>query len=1224
MTQDLKQKNLASEKLTPKEIKELLASVDFINPDAAYLSVKRLLSRVQLKNIFNNLIPALVLQLANVARPDQALINLEHFIDRIKSKKQFLQLLTKERHLLEILIVLFAGSQFLTEIILNDSQNLDQITNRKKLSQPKEIDQLYSEALAAMSCCESLKNKLSVLRRFQKREFLRIGACDLFGLLDLQNITAQLSFLAECIIKICFDLIVHDMNIANKRFAVIALGKLGGGELNYSSDIDLFFIADLNDIKYQRLGQNLIKALTEVSAEGFFYRVDMRLRPWGNVGALVPGIDETIGYFQKHARLWEKQAMLKARIITGDEQLGQHFLCAIKSLLFHLPAEQLRKKVHQMKSKIESNLKQKGRYWGEVKAGEGSIRDIEFVTQYLQLVHGARYPEVCSINTLYALARLNTAGILSARDYRVMTDGYIFLRSVEHYLQIMHYHQTHVLPKEKRELNYLAKRLAFQGNDVGEQLVQRYEQHRKAIREIYLYYLDNVPRENTEQIAFNLDSAQHITRMDQSYHLTFQDQEIKRHAELAKALSNDNLVEIEAQPLRSGEWRLTVVAFDYLGVLSIICGLLFDYGFNIIDGYIFTYEAEKENLKSDRPEFRRRLRKQSNRSDPRRKLVDVFTVKSVKKSVREDIWNDYTADLSWLLQCLKKRQNKLAQGEIANRVAHAIKEYTGSKEVLLSVDIEIDNSASEKYTVLRIDAPDTIGFLFEFTNALALNNIYIARVIVRSLGVRVHDTLFVTDSHGNKIENPEKQHQLRAATVLVKQFTHLLPRSPNPQSAMFHFRELISQLFTQPDWKKGLASLERPEVLAALAKLLGVSDFLWDDFLRMQYKNLFPILINVESLKISKTKGQLKAELDSLLKDSKGGDLSKIELINQFKDKEMFRIDMRYIQGMFVDFWSFFTELSDLAEVVVESVFLMVQEQLTALFGLPRLKDNSPCKLSICALGKLGGREIGLASDIELIFIYQDQGKTDGGKVIANSEFYNKLVNNLVKSIKAKHEGIFKIDLRLRPYGKAGSLAVPLDSFQKYYVPAGPAWEYERQALVKLRPIAADSEFGKEICKLRDHMIYTGESLDITSMHAMRERQIRQLVAGGMINAKFSSGGLVDLEYLIQGLQITYGKENQGLRVTNTREAMAVLKELNLITKSDYEKLSAAHIFLRKLIQALRIVRGNAKDLTVPEVGSNEFTFLAKRLDYEQADKMQEDLIMHMSSVNEISKRILI
>ena len=118
--------------------------------------------------------------------------------------------------------------------------------------------------------------------------------------------------------------------------------------------------------------------------------------------------------------------------------------------------------------------------------------------------------------------------------------------------------------------------------------------------------------------------------------------------------------------------------------------------------------------------------------------------------------------------------------------------------------------------------------------------IYIAQVLVRSAGNRVRDTLFVTDENGQKITDRGRQRELRAATVLIKHFTHLLPLSPNPEVGLLHFREFIAQLFKRPNWPDELASLERPEVLQAMARLLGVSDFLWDDFLRMQYANLFP------------------------------------------------------------------------------------------------------------------------------------------------------------------------------------------------------------------------------------------------------------------------------------------------------------------------------------------------------------------------------------------------
>jgi glutamate-ammonia-ligase adenylyltransferase len=129
----------------------------------------------------------------------------------------------------------------------------------------------------------------------------------------------------------------------------------------------------------------------------------------------------------------------------------------------------------------------------------------------------------------------------------------------------------------------------------------------------------------------------------------------------------------------------------------------------------------------------------------------------------------------------------------------------------------------------------------------------------------VEDTLYVTDERGQKITAPEKQRELRAATVLIKHFTHLLPVSPDPETALLHFRELLGKLFARPDWPDELASLERHQVLDALARLLGVSEFLWDDFLRMQYANLIPVVRDVDELATAKSKEELRTALGAAL-----------------------------------------------------------------------------------------------------------------------------------------------------------------------------------------------------------------------------------------------------------------------------------------------------------------------------------------------------------------------
>jgi glutamate-ammonia-ligase adenylyltransferase len=598
-------------------------------------------------------------------------------------------------------------------------------------------------------------------------------------------------------------------------------------------------------------------------------------------------------------------------------------------------------------------------------------------------------------------------------------------------------------------------------------------------------------------------------------------------------------------------------------------------------------------------------------------------VRAVTAEIAPDLWERYAADLRPLMRRLAAGAQREAQGELAKRVATALSAVTETPKTLYPIEIDIDNDVSPQYTVLRIDAPDTVGFLYELTNALALNRINISRMTVDTVGNQVRDTLYVCDARGHKIISPDRQRELRVATVLTKHFTHLLPRALNPESALLHFREFLGQLFSRPDWPDELASLERPEVLDHLARLLGVSDFLWSDFLRMQHANLFPVVSNVEALAQVKDKAQLQVELASALQAATDSQTRRAA-INAFKDREMFRIDMRQIQGYITQFGQFSRELTDLVEVVVEAATQLCEAELRAEFGEPRLEDGRSCPVSACGLGKCGGRELGFASDIELMFIYAGNGQTAGPRVITTAEYYSKVVQEVNQTIRSRQEGIFELDLRLRPYGKAGSMAVSLDSFRRYFAPQGDAWPYERQALVKLRPIAGDPAFGTEVINLRDQLIYSREPFDVVAMRAMRERQVRHLVTAGTINAKFSPGGLVDIEYLIQGLQISHGHHHPELRLTNTREAMAALAGAGFIPAADYPKLREAHIFLRRLINALRMVRGNAKDLTVPTAKSEEFLFLARRLGYaENLTRLQDDLLHYTAYVQELSTRLL-
>jgi glutamate-ammonia-ligase adenylyltransferase len=1165
--------------------------------------------------------------LASAADPERSLIYLERLLD--SGDETLLSALVKNPRAIESLVTIFSGSQFLTEIILRNPKNVSLLYHRKSLAQRKSAEQIHTEA-GKLVHHTTEEDVLDALRRYQRSELLRIGVSDLLTLYDLRTVTQQLSNLADGLVRACLDLASQQSDISANDFVVIALGKHGAEELNYSSDIDLLFISANDPIEKLTLGQHLIDNIGKVTPEGFLYRVDMRLRPWGRDGFLVTASDGYLQYIQQHARLWEKQALLKARPIAGDIPLGEKLLAQLEPYIFSHAPEEVRASVFAMKQRTEQVLQQKGRDWGEVKLGEGSIRDVEFVVQYLQLAHGNQYPDLHGRATLQVLPRLARHHLLTHEEARILADGYTFMRTIEHYIQVMHYQQTYTMPADPDALALLAGRLGFANTNA---LIHRYDEHRKAIRAIYLRHVGNEPvKEAPPQVV------QHIARLGADYVDSFSEDEIQHHADLARGINEQIPAIVEAQSISKDTWRVTVVGYDYPGELSIICGLFFVFGFNIVDGNAFTYEPIPESampmglnrLHSTRrlPRGPRRGGSSTPEPDTRRKIVDVFTVKSILSDPPDDsIWDSYTKDLHHLLHRMRAGQRREARGELAVRVGQMFKSVPGKTAPLLPIEIEIDNDVDEHYTVLRIDTPDTIGFLYEFTNALALTRTYIARTIVQSIGSRAQDILHVTDEKDHKITSPEKQRELRAAVLLIKHFTHLLPHSPNPSTALLHFREFLAQLFQRPNWFGEIASIEKPDVLNALARLLGVSNFLWEDFLRMQYANLFPVVTDMDALSTSKPKSEVESELVRALENNKVGEIHYTDwraTLNAFKDRELFRIDMRHILGLTREFDDFSAELTDLAEVTVGAALARCDSELRAVHGNPLLENGEPCGLSLLALGKCGGRELGFASDIELMFVYAGSGHADGAKAVTAAEYFEQLVLSVVNTIQTRQEGIFHIDLQLRPYGKAGSLAVSLDAFRRYYAPDGPAWAYERQALVKLRPITGDAELSNELCRLRDLYAYESGPFDVTAMRAMRERQVRHLVTGGTFNAKFSPGGLVDIEYLIQGLQINHGAENTALRLTNLRDAMSALHTAGILSDDDYNRLRKAYTFLRWLIDSLRVVRGNSKDITMPPFGSEEFVFLARRLRYEQdVNHLREDLASYVADVQEINNRLL-
>ena len=660
-------------------------------------------------------------------------------------------------------------------------------------------------------------------------------------------------------------------------------------------------------------------------------------------------------------------------------------------------------------------------------------------------------------------------------------------------------------------------------------------------------------------------------------------------------LSEEAPVDVAAAPVADGRWQVTVVGFNHPGELAIICGLLFAYGCNIVDGNAFS----EENVAGSASRRPRGVTAIAHASST--KFIDVFTVEPptvFPEGGLTALWKNYAAELADLIREVRSGRVGEVQGRLAKRVASAVPATSETATTLYPVEIEIDNEISPRSTVLRIRSEDTMGFLYELANALALAGIDILRMTVDSRGNRAFDTLYATDITGEKITDPVRQSELRAAIVLIKHFTHLLPRSPNPEAALLHFRDFLAQLFQQSDWLHELASLERSDVLAALARLLGVSDFLWEDFLRLQHMNLFPVVRDISGLEQRKSREALTAELSAELADAR--DHRRAARATQRVQRP------RDVSGRHAAHSGPGRRVRPILCRAGgrgrggrggRTRYLSVRAR-KAFRPAARLRGSSrPClrvRPGQVRRTRVGLR-VGHRADVRL----RRQRLDDRPRSHRHGRVLHATGRDLhAHDPIAAKRGFFKSICDCVP--TVGRGAWPFRSTRSPDISArkGRPGPTNGRRSVKLRPIAGDLQFGSEIVALRDRLIYSGEPFDVAAMRAMREKQLRQLVRAGTTNAKLSPGQLVDTEYLVQGLQITNGHLDPSLRAVNTLDALTALKDRDLISAEDAARLREAYVFQRGLIDALRIVRGHARDLTVPATDSEEFVFLARRLGY--------------------------
>jgi glutamate-ammonia-ligase adenylyltransferase len=513
---------LSSRPLPKPKAQALLREHGFREPARAHTAVARLcsdkLQRSSLAKIFSHLMAAC----EKSADPDRALVNFGRLVSALPNPNMFYRYLQEAPDRLDLIVRVFAHSQALAGTLTRNAEYLHFLIASETLKAPREKSWLSAELERLLMSIRVREQKYGVVRQFRRRETLRIGARDLIGLATVEETTLELSNLADVCLQAVFEIALESLRAkfklpvqaepAARRFAIIGMGKLGGQELNYSSDVDVIFVYGeegsltptiSHHLFFTKLAEEIIHAVSTTGEEGTIFRIDLRLRPEGATGPLVRSLESCENYYAEWGETWERMAMVKARPVAGDPALGEEFLQMVQPFVYaRHTGENIIQQMAVLKQRIEQEIVTDGRLTRHVKLGIGGIREIEFIVQSFQVLRGARMPMLRERTTLRALPLLVKARMLSEEEAATLAGAYRFLRNVEHRLQMEMELQTHTIPDEKHALYRLARSLGFK---TVERFLATEQAHTTAVRSIYQSVLADAGQGATVSAERQLD-----------------------------------------------------------------------------------------------------------------------------------------------------------------------------------------------------------------------------------------------------------------------------------------------------------------------------------------------------------------------------------------------------------------------------------------------------------------------------------------------------------------------------------------------------------------------------------------------------------------------------------------------------------------------------------------------------------------------------------------------
>jgi [glutamine synthetase] adenylyltransferase / [glutamine synthetase]-adenylyl-L-tyrosine phosphorylase len=429
------------------------------------------------------LTPAQLRWLASTPLPDEGLFGFLRVSEALGSRLDALGGLRDNPPGLEFLAKVLGSGRLLSEVLSHVPEELNTIADPRGPGKPKQRERLVREARASLEWREPHR-RLDGLRRFKRREMLRVVLSDLAGEADLVEVGRGLADLADA----CLETALVDVDIP---FAVIGMGKLGGRELNYSSDIDVMFVHDADPTAAERVAETLMKTIGEVTPEGQAFRIDAALRPEGKSGPLARSLDSFLEYYERWSRPWEHQALLRARVAAGNHDVGKSLIERTRPYAYpENVSPEVLGEIRHLKARMERERIPRGieprRHF---KMGPGGTADVEFAVQILQLRHGHDAHTLRTQSTMEALAAGEQLDLLSESDVRQLRTAYTFLSSLRNRLFWLSGRPGDLLPVKPEDLEALAIAMGYhrQPRQELEEDYLRITRRARKVAERYIY-----------------------------------------------------------------------------------------------------------------------------------------------------------------------------------------------------------------------------------------------------------------------------------------------------------------------------------------------------------------------------------------------------------------------------------------------------------------------------------------------------------------------------------------------------------------------------------------------------------------------------------------------------------------------------------------------------------------------------------------------------------------